>query len=164
MGAVAWYRRRKLIPEERFEPHLRFSLSSLYRSFIQQSPWDRVLSIILVVAIVRAIGILGYVVAKPKVGERFTEFYILSLEGKAENYPQEIILGKQGRVLLGIMNREGQTTEYKVVIAIDGEMVGEVGPITLSHEEKWEQQALYRGGNTESYQTLHLWIDVREGS
>ena len=111
-------------------------------------------------------------------GERFTEFYILGLEGKAENYPREVILGENGSVILGIVNREHGTTEYKVEISIDGEEVGEIGPITLEHEEKWEEEVafaparagqnqkveflLYKGGGTEPYQKIHLWIDVEE--
>ncbi len=39
-------------------------------------------------------------------GERFTEFYILGLEGKADNYPDELTVGEEGRVILGIVNHE----------------------------------------------------------
>lgn len=43
----------------------------------------------LIVAILGAIGALGYVIATPKSGPGFTEFYILGLGGKAEKYPSE---------------------------------------------------------------------------
>ena len=52
---------------------------------------DKALSIVLILAILGAIGTLAYVIASPKVGERFTEFYILGLEGKAEGYPKKLI-------------------------------------------------------------------------
>ncbi len=178
MAAIAWFRRRRLRPEEHFEPELRIHLSSLSRFWVSQARWDRVLAILLVVAIAGAIGTLGYVIATPKVGERFTEFYILGLEGKAENYPQELALGQEGRVILGIVNQEHETTEYQVEITIDGEKVGEAGPFTLNHEEKWEQEVvfaptkagasqkveflLYKGASAEPIQRLHLWIDVKE--
>ena len=55
-----------------------------------ESTWDKVLSVVLVVAILGALGTLGYVIAAPRVGERFTEFYILGAEGKAADYPREL--------------------------------------------------------------------------
>ncbi len=178
MAVVAWYRRQRLPAEERFQVQLRPLLSSLSGSWVVQGRWDRVLTILLLVAIVGAIGTLAYVVAKPKVGERFTEFYILGMEGKAENYPRQIVLGEEGRVIVGIVNREYENTEYRIEITIDGEKVGEAGPITLDHEEKWEQEVsfapirsganqkveflLYKGLSSEPYLALHLWIDVEE--
>ena len=54
----------------------------------------------------------------------------------------------------------------------------EVGPITLGHGEKWQQEVafaparvgpeqkvefqLYRGKASEPYHILHIWIDVEE--
>ncbi len=49
--------------------------------------WDKALSVILALTILGAIGTLGYAIASPKVGEKFTEFYIEGLEGKAADYP-----------------------------------------------------------------------------
>ena len=55
--------------------------------------WNKVLSIVLAIAILGALGTLGYVIAVPKVGERFTEFYILGLNnGTAIDYPSELKL------------------------------------------------------------------------
>jgi uncharacterized membrane protein len=134
----------------------------------------------LVLAIIGAIATLGYVIATPKVGERFTEFYILGMEEKAENYPKEFTLGEEGRVILGIVNREHEAIEYKVEITIGGEKVGGIGPTTLEHEEKWEREIgftptraglnqkveflLYKGASSELYQILQLGLDVKEGS
>ena len=36
-----------------------------------------------------ALGALGYVIATPRVGKGFTEFYILGLSGRAADYPQD---------------------------------------------------------------------------
>jgi uncharacterized membrane protein len=63
--------------------------------------WSRVPSIILVLAIVGALGMLGYAIASPKAGEKFTEFYILGLDGKAIDYPEELIVGEEGKVKVG---------------------------------------------------------------
>jgi len=47
-----------------------------------QSFVDKILSIILIAAILGARGTLGYVIVTPKVGEKFTEFYVLGLEAR----------------------------------------------------------------------------------
>lgn len=143
------------------------------------SAWDKVLSVVLVVAILGALGTLGYVITKPKVGERFTEFYILGMEGKAEDYPQELTIGEDGKVIVGIINREHKRVSYHVEVMIDNVRNNELGPIELEHEEKWEGMVVFtpnepdedqkvefllykNGGSEPSAESLHLWIDVME--
>lgn len=139
---------------------------------------DRALSIILVIAILGAIGALGYVIATPKAGEKFTEFYLLGLSGEAADYPKELAVGEEGEVIVGIINREHDSVTYRVEIVIEGVKNNEVGPVTLEHNEKWERIVgftpnragdnqkveflLYRQGQNEVYQRLHLWVDVAE--
>ncbi len=139
--------------------------------------WDKALSIILVIVILGALGTLGYAIARPKAGERFTEFYIEGLEGKAADYPEELVVGGEGKVIVGIINREQETVTYRVEVAIDGVKNNEVGPVALDHDGKWEEIIgftpgragdnqgveflLYKQGQEEVYQRLHLWVDVR---
>lgn len=176
LAGVAWYRRRSLAPGERFRPDIRDKLNSLRHSF-GQGRWDRVLSVVLVIAILGAIGTLGYVIAQPRVGERFTEFYILGPGGKAEDYPREVILGESASVILGIINREHEPVTYVVEITIDGRKAVALGPLTLEHEEVWEEEVsfaparagpdqkveflLYKGADEDVYLTTHLWLDVK---
>jgi len=138
--------------------------------------WDRVLSIILVLAILGALGSLGYTLANPG-GERFTEFYILGLTGEATDYPKELAVGKEGKVIVGIINREREPVTYRVEIMIGGVKNNEVGPVTLEHDGEWEKIVsftpdragdkqkveflLYRQGQSGVYQRLHLLVDVR---
>lgn len=145
-----------------------------------QGRWAKALTSLLVLVIIGAVGILAYLIVTPNVGERFTEFYVLGPEGKAENYPSELALGDQGRVILGIVNREYENIEYNVEVVIDGEKVEEFRAINLVHEEMWEQEVgltlkrtgqrqkveflLYRNRDNEPYQELRLWINVKEAS
>lgn len=174
VSIIAWVRRRRLPEEERF--NIEFQLRLLgWRG----GAWDKVLSVILVVAILGALGMLGYVIAKPKAGERFTELYILGVGGKAEDYPQELTIGEEGKVIVGIINREHERVSYHVEVVIDNVKNNEVGPIELEHDEKWEgiivftpsepgedqkvEFLLYKNGGAEpSVESLHLWIDVME--
>lgn len=134
-------------------------------------------SIILVLAVVGALGVLGYAIASPKAGEKFTEFYILGLDGKAIDYPGELIVGEEGKVKVGIISREQETATYWVEVAIEGAKSNEVGMVTLEDGEKWEgivgfapdrvgdnqkvEFLLYKQGWNGVYQRLHLWVDVK---
>lgn len=179
MAAIAYYRRQLLPPAERYDPQLRPKLAHYAASWREQGCLDRALTVALVLAVLGAAGTMAYVIATPKVGERFTEFYVLGPGGKAEGYPREIILGEQARVRLGVVNDEHEPATYRVVAAIDGESVSEIGPISLEHEQRWEEEVvlqptkvgerqkvefvLYKGHGDEPYRSLHLWMDVKRG-
>lgn len=141
------------------------------------SVWERVLRIILVLAILGALGTLGYLTISPKVGERFTEFYILGLGGEATDYTNRLAVGEEGRVIVGIINRERESVTYRVEIMIDGAKNSELGPVTLEYNEKREEVLgftpnrvgdkqrveflLYRQGQSQVYHGLRLWVDVQ---
>jgi uncharacterized membrane protein len=173
MAGIAWYRRRRFTPEQRFEFQFRPRLAQFWG---RQNRWDRVLLGLLVVAIIGAIGMLVYVTQPPKVEETFTEFYILGPEGRAENYPRVLALGEKTKVTIGIVNREHEVTEYTVRIIIGGQKVEEVGVIAVAPGGKWEQEVsfaptevgenqlvefkLYKRGGSKAYHVLNLWVDV----
>lgn len=120
---------------------------------------DHLLSFILIITIVSAVGILVYTVAIPKIGERFTEFYYLGLEHKAEAYPVEfnmqngevtgvkysdqnqVTADSEGKITLGVVNQEQAAMSYLLTVKVDGEQVNityagqstaEVGPLDLT--------------------------------
>ncbi len=141
------------------------------------SVWDKVLSSILALLILGALGMLVYTIAIPGVEETFTEFYLLGLSGEAEDYPEQLMVGEEGKVVVGIVNREHEVVTYRVEVRLNGVISNEVGPVTLGHEEEWEEIVgfapdrvgdkqkveflLYKQGQSEAYQKLHLWVDVR---
>jgi len=172
-SVIAWLRRRRLPDDKRFSIELR----------IKAPGWtgnirDKALSIALVVSIAGAVGALGYTVASPKGGDKFTEFYVLGLSGEAANYPKELDLGEEARLIGGIINQEQETASYMVEIRIDGVKDNQTRPIELEHNNKWEQLLsftphrtgnsqkveflLYRDSEQEPYRQLHLWLDVVE--
>jgi uncharacterized membrane protein len=133
----------------------------------QGSKFNKSLTLILVVAILGAFGVLGYTIVNPKVGEKFTELYILGLNGKAQDYPTEFLMQKGqiisvsygsqiydnttglGEVTLGIVNHEQQKEIYSLRITIadepatithDGIQADRIEPIQLQTGEKWEQK------------------------
>lgn len=174
MSGIALYRRRKLPGDEQYYPVFSVSLPA----WGEISDLDRVLSVFLVLAILFAVGSICYVVAAPKVGEKFTEFYILGMNGKAEGYPRDLSVGEQGEIIVGVVNHEYREVNYYVQIKMGEFVLPRKGPITLAHEKKWESPTtfpclhphnnvkveflLFRDGDTKPYRSLHLWVNVHE--
>ena len=157
---VAGFKLRRLSPEERFGVNLDFTKVNL-----GDTPLSRALSVVLILAVLGTIGTLVYTVTFPKVGERFTQFYILGKGGQAANYPQNFTLKKGavtsvdyggglitysgiGAITVGIINNEQAATTYTVQVVVDGTSVGVevegaklagIGPVTLQNGEKYEK-------------------------
>lgn len=174
MSVIAWFRRRKLLDEERFNIEFQLRIPRLGIGMP-----DMALSIILVLVILAALGMLGYFMVTPKVGQRFTEFYILGSGGKTTDYPAELAVGEKGSVIVAIVNREYETVLYQLDVRIDGIKSGGLTGVVLAHGERWEGEVefvpkvagkdqkleflLYKNREAEPYlEPLRLWLDVRE--
>ncbi|MDO9334316.1 MAG: DUF1616 domain-containing protein [Dehalococcoidales bacterium] len=177
MSVIGWYRSRRLPPDETIAFLINFKVPSVSQMWSSQSLRDKIITVVLVVMIIGAIGTLVYVVNQPRHVEQFTEFYVLNAEGKAENYPSTVFLGQSVEVILGIINHEHEATDYRIEIVIDGESIGQVGPVSLDADETWEQAVtatpkqkgdkqkleflLYKNTGADVYESLHLWIEVQ---
>jgi len=138
----------------------------------------KALAVVLLLVMVATIGAIVYLAVTPHIGERFTEFYVLGMDGKAEDYPREVKVGQEAQVILGMVNHEYENTSYDIEITTDGLRNKEIGPIVLANKEKWEKQVsfmparvggnqkveflLYKTGQVEPYLSLRLWIDVKQ--
>ena len=178
VSAVAWYRLWRLPPKERFS----VSVGIRPPRWGQKGMGDKILYACLALAILLAIGSLVYVIATPEEGERFTEFYILNVDGQAENYPQQVEAGEPVELIIGVVNHEYEALSYRVDIVIDGAQNKEIAIDELAHQEKWESVVsfipqslgegqrvdfwLYKNTETEPCfeDPLHLYIDVTEPS
>jgi uncharacterized membrane protein len=133
----------------------------------QGSKLNKSLMVINVVSVLCIIAVVGYIIAKPKIGERFSEFYILGPNGQTNDYPTEYNMNGNiinqviyedgtvqtnpgfGTIILEIVNQEQQTTVYSVKMMINGDTVNidfdgstnnALGPIELPQGEKWENE------------------------
>ncbi|MEM3059680.1 MAG: DUF1616 domain-containing protein [Methanomassiliicoccales archaeon] len=119
----AFYRRRKAK-----DPFMPIALSSIL-NFISKNlkggtKIDRLLNVLLVIAIASSLIALIYVIAVPKQGEKFTEFYILGPDGKAHNYPTNLSVGENATLIIGIANHEYRKVNYSVEIwLVDAEFI-----------------------------------------
>jgi uncharacterized membrane protein len=171
---IAWYRRYRVPTEEGFP----IRLNTDFLRWKATSRLNKVLTLILSAFILGVIGTLAYVIVTPKAGEKFTEFYVLGLDDKAGNYSQELTVGDEGNVILGIANHEHEgNLVYRVEITINSEVNSTIGPLTLPDEEKWQSEVgftphkagdnqklefiLYKQGEDKPYKLLYLWVDVK---
>lgn len=174
VSIIAWVRRRRVEEEERFVLEFQLRMPGW-----AGSAGDKALLVISVIALAGVLGMLGYVIAQPKVGERFTEFYILGVDGEAADYPGELMVGEVGKVIVGIINQEHEAVDYRVEVRIDGMKNNEVGPVVLEHEQRWEGEVsfvptvsggnekvefwLYQNGEAEPcLEPLQLWLSVNQ--
>ncbi len=109
------WRRQSVL--EAFYPFELEQVKRQYReAFKSGSRLDRALTIILVCSIAASLIALAYVIAVPKQGEKFTEFYILGPGGKAANYPTSLTVDEEASLIIGIANHEYRTVYYGVEI------------------------------------------------
>ncbi len=147
---------------------------------------DRILTVVLIISIILAISMTVYVIITPKEGEKFTEFYVLGPNGKADEYPTDLRVGEEGKVIIGIVNHEYANVTYPLEVWLNGEVIDEKS-IELTHNETWESPFSFRAtragedqklefllfkdpfnksvygkeGKEEVYRSLHLWVDVK---
>jgi uncharacterized membrane protein len=171
---VAAVRRKRLAPEERFRVELCGKATGL-KSFWANAPkCGKALNLALTGSAALAAGVLIFTAAGPQQGEVFSEFYILGAGGLADDYVQEIVLGKSGEVTVGVVNREQCAAVYSVKIFIEGHPAGEMKAFALKHEESYEAATAFtpqRTGRRRKielqlfkdnvlYRSLHIWVDV----
>ncbi len=159
LSIIAWFRRWRLPKQARFGIELQ-----LNRPFLGTGIWTKTLSIILVVSILGALGVLGYFIANPRTAERFTEFYILGLDGKAEGYPKELVVGETGWVIVGIINHEREPVTYRMEVVIDGIKNNGVDPVTLENDGKLEMTIGFTPGRPGDNQTVEFLLYYNEDS
>ena len=171
LSLVAWVRRMKLPEEERFR--VPFDRLLRFKSLLGVKRIDKILSIILVASIIGTSITLVYVVVTPKTGERFTEFYILDSNGTASDYPTNLTIGEEGRLVIGIVNMEYDNVTYRLELNFNETMIYQEY-VFLTHNETWKTPFTFKptimGENQklefllkkdgEVYRTLHILIDV----
>jgi uncharacterized membrane protein len=173
-AAAFW--RRKQIPNE---DHLRYDIGGFFNKmktgFSQETKIGKYLSIILAISIILALSSTAYVIAKPKINDSYTQFYILGSDGKINNYPNSLISGQEGNLIIGVVNHENKQTSYRLLVTSnDVIQMNEV--LTLDDKQKMEIPFNFTAGdpgtrkiefllyklpdNDNAYRHLHIWINI----
>ena len=116
MTLIAQYRRALLPAGERYNPPLAGVRTAVTGELFPpgQARLDRLLSVILIIALVAALATTVFVIVVPKEGEKFTEFFILGEKQKAADYPTVLEVGENGTLFIGIGNHEYRNVTYTV--------------------------------------------------
>ena len=181
--AIANKRRHDLPEDERIIVSMK-SAGQAFRDHVlpsSASRMDRSLNLILVAVVLISVAFTIFILAVPKHGEKFTEFYILGPDGKTDNYPTDFLPGAKYPIAVGIVNHEYRNVTYDLVARINGTSVVDTlysNHISLSDEGSWYRVInlttnltsgtdlrleflLYKDGNmTAPYRDLHLWVNV----
>jgi len=173
-GAVAWRRASDAYNE------LDFTVNIELNRWRQMAGVDKVLALLLAVALLTAVSSVGYILAVPKQDQQFTEFYVLTIDGKAEDYPEQVVAGQALEVTLGVINHEDITMSYRVDVVIDGVVDISMDSGQLANDAGWEVNVslaldnpgedqkiefwLYKAGDSEPYfeEPLFMHLDVIE--
>ena len=151
-ASVAWYRALKSYEE--FSITVNINLSR----WRETAGLDKILSLSLVVAVLIALGSIGYVIAVPKHEQLFTEFYILSLDGKAENYPGQAVLGEPVEIIIGIVNHEDIVISYLVDIRVNDIENSQVSTEELANGDRWEEMVSFVPQSSGAGQKVEFWL------
>jgi len=139
---------------------------------------SRIASILLSILIIAVLGAIIYVRSGPRVGEIYTDFYILGQKGKAADYPNELRVGEPNKIIVGITNHERKDMSYYVLVRAEQIVLAELGPVNLQNGQTYEKETefiLFRPGEgqkiefllfkeegNEAYHSLYLWVDTIE--
>ena len=151
---VAAERRWALPAAERFRvPYREWYAAGRAELFDPETRADAALNVLLVLSVVLAASSVGYAVAVPTQGERFTEFYLLTETDDgdlvADDYPTEFTRGEPRSLVVGIGNREREEQTYTVVVELHRvEVAGNTTTVleerelhrwrpTVGHNETW---------------------------
>ncbi len=170
-SAAAVQQRMRHSAAERFAGDVRPLLQAA-----RSLPW---VSLALAAGVIGVLLFAGFrfgVLGGSRVGETFTEFYVLGPGGKAEGYPRRLMVGEPGQVIVGVINHEGHTAHYRMDVQAGADRLDSQGSFELSDGEKREERVdivlrrpakqvkvefvLFMEGAAGPYRRLHLWVDV----
>jgi uncharacterized membrane protein len=167
------YRRARLPLEEKYSFFDRLKLPKTGT----KSMTDKLLITSVLIAIIAVASVVVYIASAPKVGEHFTEFYLLGSNGKLADYPVNLTLADNCTIILGITNHEYGNMTYKIAVLFDNQTIETINNVKLGHDENWSQNytfapkavsdktkldfQLYKEGVDEPYRDLYLWVTVK---
>jgi len=115
MILIAYYR-RSLVPSDKRFMFPFGAIGHTLRNAIfpkEDSRFDRPLQAVITIAFILAILITVFIVAVPREGERFTEFFILG-ENRTADYPDRISVGQNYPLFVGVGNHEYRNADYTI--------------------------------------------------
>ena len=113
VSLVGWYRRMRLPADERFAIVVDVELDWHGMPLV-----DKLLTIGIAVMLVASVVVLAWAVTTPRTGETFTQLAILGPDGMATDYPRNLTVGEDARVLLSVRSYEHEVRNYTIVLVL----------------------------------------------
>jgi uncharacterized membrane protein len=124
------------------------------------SIFDKILSTLLIAAIILCTGFIIYLSVIPSANDKFTEFYILNESGKASDYPFEVKTGQAVSVVPGVVNHEYRPVNYKIQIRQNGAIIKSIIVGPLPDKQKWQEKVDFTvEGSGKSQAEFYLFTD-----
>lgn len=139
---------------------------------------DTVTAVMVVALVISLVGVVGVALTPQQSASPFTEFYVLSEDSNASDYPTNLTVGEEATVTVGIVNRENRRMTYTLAVRVNNNTL-ETRTVTVDRGQQVEEAVsysvnrlgpvkirflLYRGSNpdvnSEPYQNLRLWTNV----
>ncbi|MDO8725066.1 MAG: DUF1616 domain-containing protein [Candidatus Methanoperedens sp.] len=145
------------------------NVTSFYRTLISKEQetgpeydpaLEKMLIKTMVIAILIVSAMLIYAIMTRE-QEKFTAFYILGSNGKAEDYPSEIYINKEIQLLTGIENYEYQPVNYTLRVQLDNRILKEQ-PVYLKDKEKWLENVTFTPRITSSIAASSIALSKQE--
>jgi uncharacterized membrane protein len=112
-AVVGWYRRMRLPADERFAIVVDFEMDWKGMPMI-----DKLLTIGIAAMLVASVVVLAWAITTPREGESFTQLAILGPGGMATDYPRNLTVGEDARVLLSVRSYEHDPMDYTIVLVL----------------------------------------------
>lgn len=173
LSMAAFIRRKNLPPEQTTYFKQNFTLPK----WSAMAKTDKIFSIAIIIALVCIVGLAAFLAVNPKIGERFTEFYVLGPNGTLSDYPVNLTLGQTGTVILGINNHEYQNETYTIIVQLENQTQTKIENIHVPDNTNWTQPYTFKAEKTgnamklefflykenipEPYRVLHLYLTVK---
>jgi len=139
LAGLAWYMRHKTGSTRQGSFSFHLTPARLVRLCRGEKKGYVFLYCLLLTLILLSSAYMGYWLARPAETSPFTEFYVLGVNGQADDYPVHLSPGEKGEILVNIINRENQPMNYRLELYVNGEKQKELLPIPLAPGEKWQK-------------------------
>ena len=110
---VGWYRRMRLPVDERFAIVIDFEMDWKGMPLV-----DKLLTIGIAVMLVASVVVLAWAVTTPREGESFTQLALLGPDGMATDYPRNLTVDEDARVLVSVKSYEHTPMNYTLVLVL----------------------------------------------
>jgi uncharacterized membrane protein len=177
---IASVRRHQLPLEQRFAVNWPVWHHSDDREAARPATFDRMLSVVLIIAIIASVAVASYALAMPKPVEHFTEFYLLGANDTLGNYATNYTVGVPSPATVVIVNHEARDVTYNLIVSENNRTQHAVvysEQVVISDGQQWQKQidlvlplpgdnvkldfALYADHTAaDPYRDVHLWVNV----